>query len=84
MLCLKFVFTNSTNVEFFCLVSTFACLIKSLRDVDCPVNGIFGGTLPQVAKEYLHDYSNEEICVDVGMCVQKQVRVQATKIDYRL
>ena len=40
--------------------------------------------LPQVAKEYLHDYSNEEICVDVGMCVQKQVRVQATKIDYRL
>lgn len=37
-----------------------------------------------VAKEYLHDYSNEEICVDVGMCVQKQVRVQATKIDYRL
>ncbi len=40
--------------------------------------------LPQVAKEYLHDYSNEEICVDIGMCVQKQVRVQATKIDYRL
>lgn len=40
--------------------------------------------LPQVAKEYLHDYSNEEICVDIGMCIQKQVRVQATKIDYRL
>ena len=40
--------------------------------------------LPQVAKEYLHDYSNEEICVDIGMCVQKQVRVQSTKVDYRL
>ena len=40
--------------------------------------------LPQVAKEYMHDYSNEEICVDIGMCVQKQVRVQPTKIDYRL
>ena len=30
--------------------------------------GQFSGQVPKIASEYLHDYSDEEICVDIQMC----------------
>ena len=30
--------------------------------------GQFSGQVTKIASEYLHDYSDEEICVDIQMC----------------
>ena len=30
--------------------------------------GQFSAQVPKIASEYLHDYSDEEICVDIQMC----------------